>query len=105
MARKIGLLYAAGWIAQRAGLLPWDERRPRKVARYVYKQIMKNLPGADRTLENLIERLRTTRMGVSQRSASGFWIVRSFGSRHEQVLIAFVRAGSSRYATVIFDAY
>ena len=59
IARKVGLLYAASWIAQRAGLLPWPDNRPRQVAKYVYEEIIRGLTTRDRSLDDLVGKLRS----------------------------------------------
>jgi hypothetical protein len=58
IGRKIGLLYAAGWIAQRAGLLPWPDKRPKQVAKYIYNNIVRGLPAHDGPIRDLIGKLR-----------------------------------------------
>jgi hypothetical protein len=57
IATKIGLLYAAGYIAQRAGLLPWPAARPKEVARFIYAEISRRLIARDHSLDDLIEKL------------------------------------------------
>ena len=59
IGRKIGLLYAAGRIAQRAGLLPWNKRRPWQVAKYVYNEIIRGLTTQNDALRDVVGKLRT----------------------------------------------
>jgi hypothetical protein len=46
-----GLLYAAGWLAQRAGLLPWPDKQPKQVARYAYDEITRGLTARNHLLD------------------------------------------------------
>jgi hypothetical protein len=76
IAKKIGLLYAAGRIAQQAGLLPWPDKWPRQVARFVYEEIIHSISTADGGTKNLIEKLRNAILDpacfVERMSKSGY---------------------------------